>query len=289
MSFLMSQQTPAKVFMHSDVGAPVLTSVRTPNRIISLIKTCLTEGYGTTDSAGWTSVSNVEGSIYNLTPPTAPDIKFTVNLTNDDGRQLTPIMYTDMTSLTEGERILQCSTEFKYDTSKTTGKWLLVATDIGFWFMCEVAASNGVPSNKSGSYFYCGATTKGTNSVSGLYMTHTGGSWSINDDDRGGIFNTDSSSNATPQFSNPNTKASVTEYPKSMFKGDTNYSLMTMGSTVYIMNAGEIWRLPVLVPSRTDSNNYDIITDGDRQYICHGTSAYSGTNLIYIPIDYWEY
>lgn len=289
MSYLLRQEAPVKVFRSTDIGAPVITDAHTPNRIINLLKACLVDGYGATSSAGWSAESNPEGTIHNLTPPQSPDVNFTVNLTLDDGRQLSPIMYKNMTSLTEGEYILQCDTEFKYATGTTTGEWVVIATDIGFWFFCETAAQNGIPTSKSGAYFYCGATTKGTNSVSGLYMAHSGGGWGISDDDRSGLFSNNSSASALPAFNNPNNKITATAIPTSMFTGGSNSSIMTMASTIYVLNAGEIWRLPAIVPSRIDSNNYDIITSGNRQYICHGTSQYQDACLLYIPIDYWEY
>lgn len=172
MSLLTPERVPVKVYKWDDVGAPALD--KTAGCVATIFKTCLVTGYGTKESAGWTMPwEDTAAGIKVLRPEVGPHTDFYLRLSADTGTEMAAQVYLNMTDANTGDLKLQCATPFKYGKGNVSGKWLLIASGRGVWFLCEQNESDDV--TKTGSYFFCGdAAADSTNDRIPLLM-HTGG------------------------------------------------------------------------------------------------------------------
>ncbi len=247
-------------------------------------------GYGSKKSAGWSMP--YEDNVKGIKVFKQPLDGFYVRLSDDTGKELSPQVYLNMTDAETGDLKLKCDTTFKYATGTLTGKWVLLATQKGFWFFEEMANQNGIATNKSGCYLYCGSTSTNTVNAAGCYLTHTGGTWGTSDDDRASLLQL-----ATNLIDNGNTRGKFLNlydgmvsavFPQSIFNGCTKNSENTVCSPVLVFAGQEIWALPVLAPSNNVRVNYEIIEAGGRTFINHATGSYQAESNLYVPTDYWE-
>ncbi len=256
----------------------------------TIFKACLVTGYGDKASAGWTmAFEDMDSGVKVIRPPVSAQTDYYMRLSEDDGKQMTVQVYLNMTDINTGDLKLQCATPFKYGTGKSTGKWILIASPHSFWFFLEAKNSNNIPTEKSGSYLFCGNTAKNTNGVMGIYLKHTGGTWGISDDDRYDIFRNDTSGATVGKLFNPIENRVVEINPSAFFHGEKNRTNTTVAFPLLVEVSDELWALPAVVPSRNDKNNYDEIKDGARTFINHAHAQKNATTNLFIPIDYWEY
>lgn len=181
MSFINPEKVPVTVYKWDDEDAPRLD--RSPNCVATIFKACLVTGYGNKQGAGWTMpYEDTNAGVKVLRPAISPEQDFYLRLSADDGKQMTTQVYLNMTDINTGELKLQCHTPFKYGFGKISGKWLLIASDRGFWFFNEQQYSS-TPMDKSGSYLFCGDTAKNMKGKRALWLIHTGGGYSDGDYD----------------------------------------------------------------------------------------------------------
>lgn len=177
MSLLTPVRVPVRVYKWNDVDAPALN--KTANCVSEIFKSCLVTGYGVKEGAGW-AVPFEEVSIKVLHPPTTANTDFYLRLSADSGTQVTAQVYTDMTDANNGTLSLQCATAFKYAKNNSTGKWLLIASDRGFWFFAEQRYNADV--GKTGCWFFVGDVPSATNTVGdAVFLQHTGGNYDDGD------------------------------------------------------------------------------------------------------------
>ncbi len=284
----LTKKLPVKIYQWSDDNAPILDGNK--DCVSTIFKACLVTGYGSKNGAGWTlPFENIDSGIRVFNPPKSAETDLYLKVSEDDGRQLVSQVYLNMTDIDTGELTLQCKTEFKYGTGDYNGKWLLIATERGFWFFTGNKGANDLQSERIGSYFYCGDTIANTAGLRGLYLKHTGGSWAIHDDDRYSIFSVKDTSGAViGKLYNPQTNSVIEVNPQSLFHGDKNLSTETVASPLYLSAFNELWGLPAVAPSTNRLENFAQISDGYRTFINHAHALAENESNLYIAIDYWE-
>lgn len=284
----LTKKLPVKIYQWDDADAPILDGNK--DCVSTIFKACLVTGYGSKKSAGWTlPFEDIDSGIKVFNPPKSAETDFYLRVSADDGRQLVPQVFLNMSDIDKGDLTLQCETEFKYGTGKFNGKWLLIATERAFWFFTGNKRANDLPSEHIGSYFYCGDTIANTIGQRGIYLKYTGGSWNIHDDDRYSIFFKQHGSGAViGKLYNPQTNSVADVNPQSLFHGDKNLSTETVASPLYLSAFAELWGLPAVAPSTNRMKNFEQISDGYRTFINHAHALIRSETNLYIPIDYWE-
>lgn len=180
MSFLISERLPVKVYKWNDVGAPALD--KTAGSMMAIFKACLVTGYGTKESAGWTMpYEDTTAKVKIFRPKVSPYPDFYLRLSADTGTEVKTQIHLNMTDVNTGDLRLECATPFKYAKQSSSGKWLLVASERGLWFLCEQYYTGNA--NGFGAYFFAGdALQYNTNSIDRvLYLQHTGGTENTGD------------------------------------------------------------------------------------------------------------
>ena len=170
MSLLTPERVPVKVYKWDDADAPQLD--KSPNCVATIFKACLVTGYGNKEPAGWVmQFEDVDAGVKVLRPTANPRSNYLLRLSADSGSQVTAQIYLNMSDINTGELKLQCASPFKYAKGRTSGKWLLVASPIGFWFFSEQSITNNL--SQSGAYFCISHAL--SESHLALYLQHTGG------------------------------------------------------------------------------------------------------------------
>ena len=279
---------PVTVYRWDDIDAPVLDAQ--PNCIINIIKSCLCTGYGDKTGVGWSIEFETETQI---ALKANMDVPLFLRLYSDNGRSVKPVCYKSMSSVSAGEVILSCSTDFKYGAAPTNGKWVVIACSKGFWFFCETSNANGLATYHSGSYLYAGMSSlSDSNTTGNLLLAHTGGTWGITDDDRTGILdNANTGGSCPPRTYVLDTATQVNTGLYSCLTGGGDNIPFLMATPIYLYYNNMTWRVPGFVPSNMSMRNYETIIANDREYMTHGTSSGYGSpkgSLILVPIDYWE-
>lgn len=287
MNVLNPEKLAVSVYRSTDANAPKLD--KTADCVATIFKACLVTGYGDKQSAGWQlAFEDLIAKVKVIRPPATAKQDFFLRLSGDTGRVIKPQVYTKMTDINTGDLKLNCETTFKYGAAVTTGNWVLIATNRGFWFFCETSNGNSVPTNGSGSFLYCGDTTKNTAGMAGLYLKHTGGNWNDDDDDRYHLFGSANQSGATVgKLYNPFNNVVISADPMAFFTGSEN-TTNNIASPIFIKADNEIWGLPAIVPSKNTKNNYDVVQLDNLNFINHSTASITARNNVYVPIDYWE-
>lgn len=273
MSFLTPVKVPVKVYLSTDKDAPKLD--RTAGCVATILKACLVTGYGDKQGAGWSLAfeDNSKG-VKVLKPADSPHAPFLVRLSADTGQEMTVQVYSEMTSVDDGNLILNnlrawLYSRYYYDAS---GRWCVVACDRGFWLLVEAGRDN---IQKQGVFLYCGDTAQNTRGERAVVIVQHSdyGLVSENYDLQAVIFN----------------KTSATARPSSYFNGITNHSTHTLLSPTFIAHDGELFGLPVFMPSTTKAENYQTLSAQGRNFICHGQLLYGSDSNVFVPTDYWEF
>lgn len=287
MNVINPEKLAVSVYRSTDANAPKLD--KTADCVATIFKACLVTGYGDKQSAGWQlAFENLTAKVKVIRPPATAKQDFFLRLSGDTGQVMKPQVYISMTDINTGDLKLDCATTFKYGAAPTTGNWVLIATNRGFWFFCETSNGNGIPTNQSGSYLYCGGTAKNTAGVTGLYLKHTGGSWGDTDDDRYHIFDQNTNGATIGKLYNPFTRSVTDVSPTAFFTGSENATTNKIASPVFLKADNEMWGLPAIAPSKNNSKNYDLVQIDGLNFINHSTATISAINNFYVPIDYWE-
>lgn len=189
MALLSPEIAPVKMYKWDDAGAPELKKTAA-NGAAEIFKACLVVGYGAKPSAGWTMPFESSG-VKVFRPQIGSETDFYLRMASDNGRQVDPKIYQNMTDENTGQLKLNCAQQFKYGRGVTSNKWLLVASPRSVWFFCEQGFVLGTPEllSKSGAFFFAGDTMRNATGVRAVFLQHTGGSY--NDGDYRDIFGYD--------------------------------------------------------------------------------------------------
>ncbi len=283
----LTKKLPVSVYQWDDANAPILDGNK--DCVSTIFKACLVTGYGSKQGAGWSlPFENIEGGIKVFNPPKSAETDFYLRVSDDDGRQLVPQVFFNMTDIDTGELKLQCETEFKYGAGEFNGKWLLIATERCFWFFTGSKRANSLQSERIGRYFYCGDTVKNTIGLRGIYLKYTGGNWGVSNNDRYSIFRNSRGGSCYGKLYNPQSNLVADVNPQSLFHGDKNLSTEAVASPLYLSAFDELWGLPAVAPSTNDKVNFEQISDGYRTFINHAHALIKAHTNLYIPIDFWE-
>lgn len=277
--------TPARLYQYTDKDAPRFDGAA--NRLILILKACLVTGYGDKQSAGWQVVEDNQDPVVQKTfvsPTQAGSLGVAVELkvSNDTGQQAKiQLMQSDTVRA-------ECATAFMYklgSTSLHTEKWCVIASDYGVWFFAEQANTSNIPQAQSGVYLYAGFTQSTTTGIRGLYIKHTGGDWSIGDDDRYSITDNQNPSGQTVgKLYLPSTDSTHSVNPRSLFTGSQSVSDETVLSPMVLAVKDGVFGLPVFGSSTNTTANQTIAG----RHLCHSTALHTAANNVYVPLDRWE-
>lgn len=304
MSLLTPVKVPVNVYRSSDVSAPVLD--KKANCIAKILKACLVTGYGTKPSAGWTLAFEdlaTKTKVFNVSSMTAEPLY--LRIYNDTGQTMGVQLAKGAIDANTVTPLAECDTVFKYLGGITTGEWMVIASDKGVWFFAQVDA-NYKPSNRSGAYLFAGIVP-GTIG-DGFAISHTGGKRGDTSAARIGITatfkNYSSSTGVYTSIAGIDEGATRTAvynissgltnnaFLESMFLGHTNASSVALATPLYAVGAGDVYQLPIYSSSRSDLNNFDVITLGNGDVMANFCTsmqyAENGINS-YVPTNLWTY
>lgn len=295
MSVLTPERVPVKIYKWNDLGAPNLS--RAANSVSEIFKACLVTGYGTKDSAGWTMpYEDAAIGVKVFRPEVGVESDFYLRLSADTGKEVAAQVYLGMTDVNTGELKLQCRTPFKYAKGSISGKWLLVASTRGVWFLCEQNVASSV--SKTGCHFFAGDLAKNNIGQKVVYLHHTGG-------DDGNI----SFSTITGYRASGFTKGGgynvegrvlladgsvVDAFPASLPNGLDAMSNDDTVMPVFVIAGGKVHIMPAAyIPfSGASNSNFDevqVLGDGGAfSSVVFGTAVRDNSNL-YIASDGWVY
>lgn len=114
-----------------------------------------------------------------------------------------------------------------------------------------------------------------------MYLKHTGGNWSIADDDRHHIFDNNTNGATLGKLWVNHRVYDVN--PKSFFNGNDNVSRDVMLSPMCLMAASDVYFIPGFGSSRHDGDNQSVLNG----HLCHSTASYQKANNIYVPMSHW--
>lgn len=141
MSLKQPVRYPAKYYSHLDAGAPQLADV--DGVIKTILKACLVTGYGTKESAGWTSLFEDDYRIVLRRPlgvGNAPDIKVENGVINGTAKHRI-VSQNNPTGLNDAVEL--AATNLLARDSSHGQEWHLVACDFGFIF-CHQMGGGGL-------------------------------------------------------------------------------------------------------------------------------------------------
>lgn len=280
MSLSNPVRYPVKIYRFSDKDAPILDG--SPNCVSTIFKACLVTGYGDQEAAGWQlAFEDNENNVKVLRPPLSPETDFYLRLSDDNGDQVLPQVYLNMSDAHTGDLKLQSSTPFKYVIKAPAQKWVMLATERGFWFFAEeVGARRGI-------YFYCGDTGRNTEGTRGVYLRYTGGTWGKGDTDRDYfLMQGEGGGHVFGKLYNPKRNEVINIHPVSIFEGKKDVSANMAVMQAVLLAMDEVWPLPVFIPSRL-LDNRDVVTLGDQRLFSHST-ALRYDNTVLVGLDFWE-
>lgn len=299
MSLLTPVKVPVKVYRSSDASAPLLD--KNANCITTILKACLVTGYGAKEGAGWTLAFEdlaTKTKVFNINSPTEPAIY--LRLYNDTGQKMGVQLASNAVDANTVTSIVECDTVFKYLGGITTGEWMVIASNKGFWFFAPVNA-NAKPSNRSGVFLFAGIVP-GTVSDA-FVIKHTGGTYSDDDDDRFSIASrpgdavlgfsamSDGGMVAAAGYSVDNSKVKKGWFER-IVTGNDNQSPIAIASPLYFFGMGDAYQLPIYAPSRHDLNNFDnagTANSLNMMNFCTSTQYQDAGSNTYIPTDFWVY
>lgn len=294
MSLLTPVKVPVKVYRWDDVGAPVLD--KTPGCMMTIFKACLVTGYGTKEAAGWTMpFEDTAAGVKGFRPQVGAEIDFCLRCSLDTGTKLTAQIYQNMIDANTGTLVMQPSAVFSYAVAKASGKWLLIATPLGFWFSCETRYK--ATASKTGAFFYCGYISASDDGIKAVYLQHSGGSYA--DADHASMLGVRTSETTVDRNLTEYSSAKVlrgdqvfTVDPLSLFNGAKVMSTAPHQCPVLTSVNGNLHLLPgVFAPANGAlNNNFDNLTLSDNgiNAVSFGTSG-NIDSAICIATDNWVY
>lgn len=299
MSLLTPERVPVKVYRWDDVGAPQLD--KTPNCMATIFKACLVTGYGTKEGAGWTlPFEDTAAGVKVLRPAVSPHPDFDLRLSADTGTEMAAQVYLNMTDANTGDLKLQCATAFKYAKSKSSGRWLLIASPYGFWFFNEQQYGS-FQAEYCGSYFYVGVVASLRADVGdAIYLQHTGGS--NNNGEYTSIFRTlnkpSGGTDANYYVAGKMLLADgsvVDRYVRTFadWEGDRTRTIPKMYISAFVYGSLlDVYTIPgVLVPSMTGNNLDEAVVANTHQsnYAIAFNTTPTKFATVYVVGDTWEY
>lgn len=289
MSLLAPTTEVVKVYRWDDVGAPTIS--RTANSLINVFNQCLVTGYGSKVSAGWVApFTNVPSkAVFKVDDPAGAE-QYYLRLDLDTGYRVKIRLLKSMTDIDTGVEVVAPTTNFNYGAINPSGKWVLIASSKGVWFFSEGTASYGIPTNKSGSYFFAGRVPSDLGS--GFWIKYTGGTYSDADSDRRGLTTADGNggANQTGIVLDFDSKAVTLADPIFLFDGNSVKSTLVISAPLFVLAAGKAYRLPMQSPSDNGLLNFAVVDNGDGLLAMNfGTSPRTFVNNTYVPTDKWVY
>ncbi|MGP5041064.1 hypothetical protein [Psychrobacter celer] len=274
MSLLTPVSYAAKLYAYDDADAPQLADA--DGVIKTILKACLVTGYGTKESAGWTSLFEDANRIVLRMPPIGqshgyPDLK----IENGAGAYR-------VVSQRNPESIDDTAEIASYSLLSRDGsagnRWYLVATDIGFIFWYQMAENN-----------------QGSTENKGVFISLTGlKPIGLNDSVFAYIYNSPVSSTtgrASPWMSD----VSISNLSEGAFSSKLNYLKSTMEDpTVDVFNSviSGSWVVPSVLASVQDmtrTGEPKIEVDGLEYLRIRFQNGYKQRwRDYYIPITTWE-
>ena len=286
MSLLTPVKVPVKVYRWDDAGAPVLD--KKANCVATILKACLVTGYGAKTDAGWTLAFEdlaTKTKVFNVKSDTNPP--HYLRCYNDTGQSMGVHLAKDAVDANTVTGVAECSTVFKYLGGITTGEWLVIASDRSFWFFAQVNA-NGKTPTRSGAFLFAGIVPGLT--TNGFVIKHTGGAWGDTDDDRYGIAAGSAAAAAAAAAAyNLATSVSAIADFNYIFSGESNISDVVIAAPIYFTKVGDVYRLPIYLPSRNDLNNFAAVPGTAMLNFCTSMQYDDGGTNAYVPTDHWEY
>lgn len=280
---MQTTRYPVTVYRSTDPNAPRLD--HTPNCLLTILKACLVTGYGEKQGAGWSMPFESDDKKV-LRPALSPYTDFYLKLSNDNGRQMTPQVYINMTDMDHGELKLQLDTPFTTVTHDdvVSNAWLVIACERGFWLLTS-------PNNKRGFFLYCGDTMINSLGNRGVWLGHSSGvaqyiGWahaSLLDNDLGYA----DSRKSPPKLYNPHTNNVSIGYAYGVFDGSSRRSTNIMMSNVLVMADSEAWVLPAFSPSVNTLSNLSQVDASGMALINHATGSGVDNNMLF-RTDFWE-
>lgn len=294
MSFLQPERVPVKLYRFDDPNAPQLDG--TSDSLLTVLKACLVTGYGDKLGAGWSlPFEDADNGIKVFRPELSVHLDYFVHVSQDTGKEATFSILTDMTNINNGIVIAKTGTSFKHHTNSKTGReWIVIASSRSFWLFRETANNNNTPKHLSGAYLFCGDTAQNELGFRAVFLKHTGGTWGIDDDDRYFLF----------ESNDPNGSVAGKLYcptPSKVIQQDAQLlSMFIQSSQAVELNASiicdvlvyanrEAWRLPCYHTPSVQTANRTIINSPKGRLISHGTGSIGRANVVFVPIDFWEY
>ncbi|MGA6102091.1 hypothetical protein ACPESL_07890 [Psychrobacter pocilloporae] len=134
MSFLNPVSLPVKRFSSTDADAPQINyNARTAGDVKAVLKACLVDGYGTTASAGWSIVNEVDNVCEFVSPSAAmSDYRFGI----DDGSASSTIWNYHYQNTSKSINKNNVSKPMGFiDKSNAQNGWQMLVTDRGFAFI----------------------------------------------------------------------------------------------------------------------------------------------------------
>lgn len=169
---LLPEKMPVKVYTSQDKNAPLVD--KSPNCMATILKACLITGYGDKAGAGWAMpFEDSQKGIKVFRPPISAEQDFYLRVSQDNGKTMLAQVYTSMTDINTGELKLQLDNVFNYAKTNNTGKWVIIVSPRGFWFLTEQYYWSN--DSKYGSYFYTGDIAVMDESKTALFLAHTSG------------------------------------------------------------------------------------------------------------------
>lgn len=288
---LLPEKMPVKVYTSQDKNAPLLD--KSPNCMATIFKACLITGYGDKAGAGWTMpFEDSQKGIKVFRPPISAEQDFYLRVSQDDGKKMLAQVYTSMTDINTGELKLQLDNVFNYAKTNNTGKWVMIVSPRGFWFLTEQYFDGFATISNSGSYFYCGDSCKANNGNKLICLMHTGG-YDANLFLELGSYdqNQPNKHDLTPCFYDAKTnlvnkiKLDVIFSPLAIKTNDVNLA------NIYFYSDKILYLLPAVYTSSSGAShqNYQTLNmaiDDDATLIAVATGN-ARNNSFFVRTDYW--
>ena len=219
-------------------------------------------------------------------PPISAEQDFYLRVSQDNGKTMLAQVYTSMSDINTGELKLQLDNVFNYAKTNNTGKWVMIVSPRGFWFLTEQYYYSG--DGSYGAYFFVGDTAPDTKGQKGVWLAHTSGTDS-------GVFTGVQDANAASLH----TSASKIYLPmlnmvkiasaESWFTGRKKTDIPILANVALFTN-GSCYVLPSIFSTSagpTNKNGSLLGMDG-RSMMAYNTASNELQNH-YFATDYWEY
>ncbi len=282
---LLPEKMPVKVYTSQDKNAPLLD--KSPNCMATIFKACLITGYGDKAGAGWTMpFEDSQKGIKVFRPPISAEQDFYLRVSQDNGKTMLAQVYTSMTDINTGELKLQLDNVFNYAKTNNTGKWVMIVSPRGFWFLTEQYYYAG--DGSYGAYFFVGDTAPDDKGQKGIWLAHTSGT-------DANIFTGVQEANVASLYASaskiylPMLNMVKLAFAESWFTGRKKIDIPILANVASFTN-GSCYVLPGIFSTSagpTNKNGSLLGMDG-RSMMAYNTASNELQNH-YFATDYWEY